>query len=291
MPTKEAIRRELDFSKNMADILDVMKQLAQSQFSVSKRIVSNTFAGLVVSFDRIFELALALPDKHPLIHAQCDKIGIIVTTSDQSFMGSLNSKITKKAKETAGNSPAMFLVCGRKGAMKFKFNHDPFVGFPAIKEGPSMLVLSTELANFIIKEVCEKRLGRVYVVSAESTSFTSQAIRATQLLPFSEIVKKREIFKAKKIEGNNLILAESQTQAFATFTARLWIRNALFFLFKNNKPAEYSALATQMEGSFDNVKKVIGKLNVLYKRARNEKVDASMREIFVSTMVTGGGGG
>ncbi len=289
MPTKEAIRRELDFSKNMADILDVMKQLAQSQFTVSKRIVTNTFAGMVVSFDRIFELSLGLPDKHPLVYSQCNTVGVVVTTSDQSFMGSLNSKITKVARETAGTNPVQYLVCGRKGAMKFKFNKDPYVGFAGIKEGPSMLTLSTELADYIIKEVCEKRLGRVYVVSAESSSFSSQLIRATQLLPLSEVVKKREIFKNKKLEGKNLIISESSTDHVARYMARLWMRNALFYLFKNNKPAEYSALASQMEGSFDSVKKVIGKLNVLYKRARNEKVDASMREIFVSTMVTGGG--
>jgi F0F1-type ATP synthase gamma subunit len=40
-----------------------------------------------------------------------------------------------------------------------------------------------------------------------------------------------------------------------------------------------------MEGSCDNVKKVIGKLNIAFKRARNDKIDANMREIFVSTMV------
>lgn len=290
MPTKEAIRRELDFSKNMAEILDIMKQLAQTQFTISKRIVSSTFGGLVLSFDPIFELSLALPEKHPLVYPQSDTTGVIVTTSDQSFMGALNSKIARQARSTVPQGQkAFYLVCGRKGSLKFKFNNDPYVGFPAIKEGPTMQTLATEIADYAIKEFREKRIGRLYAIATESNSFSSQVIRSVQLLPFSEIIKKRDIFKHKKTIGKNLICSESDTNAVAEFTAKLWLRNSLFYIFKNCKPAEYSALASQMEGSCDSVKKVIGKLSILFKRARNEKVDASMREIFVSTMVTGGG--
>lgn len=290
MPTKESIKRELDFSRNMSEILEVMKQMAQAQFTASKRVSVSTFGGLVVSFDRIFELMLAVPKTHPLIKSQSNVYGIIVCTSDQAFMGALNSKIAKKARQTAEEGgQCLYLPCGRKGALKFKFAKEPYVGFQAIKDSSGMKTLSTELADFAVKQFVEKRMGKLFVVSAESNSFGSQVVRATQLLPFEDLVKKYEIFKnKKKLEGQNLIISESESKPLAEFTARLWVRNALYYLFMNNKPAEFSALASQMEGSCESVKKVIGKLSTLYKRARNEKIDASMREIFVSTMVNTG---
>ena len=83
---------------------------------------------------------------------------------------------------------------------------------------------------------------------------------------------------------------ESEIKKIAEYAGRIWLYNSLIYLFRNNKPAEFGSLAMQMEGSCENVKKVISKLTIAYKRARNDKVDANMREIFVSTMVSAGSG-
>lgn len=285
MPTKESIKKDWDFSKNMAEILEVMKQLAQSQFAASKKVCASSFGGLIVSFDPVFEALMTLPETDVFIQNDIPDIGVVVTTSDQSFMGALNSKIVKGAKAVAPHSPCMYLVTGRKGTMKFKFNNDPFVGFPAIKEGPPIAALSREMTEYVIRQFRERKLGKLYVTSAFSTSFTNQSIRATQLLPFGDLIKDMDQVRARRQRGQ--IVQEAESKAIGEYTARLWVYNSLFYLFQNNKPAEYAALATQMEASHDSVKKVIGKLQIAYKRARNEKIDQGMREIFVSSMVAG----
>jgi ATP synthase F1 gamma subunit len=289
MPTKESIKRELDFAKNMAEILDVMKQLAQSQFTQAKKVCISTFNAHLVAFHPIFDALINFKDPNPFIHAESKRIGIIVTCSDQAFMGALNSKLVKAAKTLVAKVPKAdieFMVTGRKGARKFKFNNEPFTGFAAIKEGPRLKVLSKEVTKHCIGLVKEKQIGRLYMVSAFSKTFTTLEVRATQLLPFEEVIKKEKLIAIKK--NPKTIIPESELMRMTEYTANLWLYNSCAFLFQNNKPAEYGALATQMEGSHENVKKVISKLNIAYKRARNDKIDAGMREIFVSTMVAAG---
>lgn len=288
MPTKESIKRELDFARNMAEILDVMKQLAQSQFTQAKKICVSTFNAHLMAFYPVFEALMNFKEFNPLIRRQSPKIGVIVTCSDQAFMGALNSKLVKAAKVLVSKNPktdVQYFVTGRKGARKFKFNNDSFTGFSAIKEGPAMKTLSQEMTNHCVGLIKEKRIGRLYVVSALSRSFTHLEIRATQLMPFEEVIPMAKVAQIKK--SPRTIILETELKRVADYVANLWIYNSCFFLFQNNKPAEYGALAAQMEGSHENVKKVISKLNIAYKRARNDKIDANMREIFVSTMVAG----
>lgn len=287
MPTKESIKRELDFSKNMAEILDVMKQLAQSQFTQAKKVCLSAFNGHLVTFGPVFEAMANLQGKNPFMRAENDKMAIIVATSDQAFMGALNSKLAKTARNLAGEFPREFLVTGRKGARKFKFANDPFVPFNAIKEGPDLRKLCREVTNYVIQKVKEKEFGRVYIISAFSTSFSSLEIRATQLLPLEETIPDQRLLEIQAHRSS--FIMESDLSRVAEYAATLWTYHSLLYLFLNNKPAEYGALAMQMEGSHDNVKKVIGKLVIAYKRARNDKIDANMREIFVSTMVSAGG--
>lgn len=285
MPTKESIKREWEFAKNMGEILEVMKQLAQAQFAASKKVCVSTFGGLIVSFDPIFESLMMLRDPDVFIQNDIPEIGIIVTTSDQSFMGALNSKIVKSAKAVAPRNPCMYLVTGRKGTLKFKFNGDPFVGFPPIKEGPAIGALSRDVTDYVIRQFRERKLGKLFVTSAFSTSFTNQSIRATQLLPFSDLIQDMDQVRARRLRGK--LVQEAESKSIGEYAARLWVYNSLFYLFQNNKPAEYAALATQMEASHESIKKVIGKLQIAFKRARNEKIDQGMREIFVSSMVAG----
>ena len=269
----------------MAEILDIMKQLAQSQFTNSRKKVISLFDGTTKAFGPFFDMMLAARDPHPIISNTIEKKGIIVTTSDQSFMAALNSKLMKAAQEVAGKSPCEYILTGRKGVMKFKFNRLPHVGFPALKEGPMIREVAKQVAAYIVKQISENKLGKIFVVSASSASFSSQKIGPAQIFPFEDLAQNKKPFVEMRKRAE--LIQEGDTNALAVYAAKLWAENKLYHLFQGNKPAEFAALAMQMEGSFNNVKKVIGKLNIMYKRARNEKLDAGLREVFVSTMVIG----
>jgi len=271
----------------MAEILEVMKQMAQSRFTQSKRTLRSTFQDLILSFGPIFETLLGIKETHQLIHPISPVVGVVVTTSDQSFMGALNSKLVKAAKALVTGMPHIFFVTGRKGVSKMKFAREQFVGFPAIKEG-AIKGVAREVTQHVIQQVKERKIGRVVVVSSFSDTLSNQVIKPTLLLPFEDLVE--EDVKARiTAPGNQLnIFQETNTNTLCEYIASLWLYNSLFFLFQSNKPAEYGALAVQMEQNHESVKKVISKLIIAYRRARNEKIDAGMREIFVSTMVSGG---
>lgn len=285
MPSKEVIKRELDFTKNMFEILEVMKQLAQSQFTNRKKKIGARFTIKHIYYQAFFEMTMMVKSDNPFIRCQSDTAGVVVPTSDASFMGALNQKIFKGAKEVPG-SKKLSMVLGKKGLSKFKFNKMPFVPFPGFQD-TILYDLCHQLTSFIVELVLQKKMGRVYMIWMESPNFGRQVLNTTQLLPFQEIIQESEFYKNPNRRAN--IAVEGNFDATVETISRFWLLNRIMDMLTQSKAAEFSALAAQMEGSQESLKKVVGKLTSLYKRARNEKVDAGMREIFVATMVAGGG--
>lgn len=293
MPTKESIKKELDSVNNIYEILDVMKHMASSQYSRAKKTCEGVYIGMIETIHEDFidviesikleALEEETEEKDPFLVSSCPTVGLITVTSDQAFMGGLNTKIVKVARNCAekqGTAPVHFMITGRKGASKMKFNQLSFAPFPALKDGPAIRQVTDQVTEYVIQQFRERNMGRLYVIAAENISFTRQLIEPRQLLPFSEVFRRTD----PTVKGDDTYL-ESPMISLTSNLAGQWLGSVLYKIFLSAKAAEFGALATQMEGNLNSVRKVQKKLGTMYKRARNEKVDASMREIFVSTMV------
>jgi ATP synthase len=111
--------------------------------------------------------------RHPFLDPPSPPLGILVVTSDEGFLGGLNSAVIQKALAARGDQPAELMVVGERGKNYFRDVGAQFTHFPGVGEHvvPQRV---EELRDHIAAQVLRRKLGRVMVVYPRPRSFTLQ---------------------------------------------------------------------------------------------------------------------
>lgn len=182
MPTKIMIQQEKDFAANMAQLMEIMKGLALASYVKLKKAKEKRFEVFIHSFDGFFHISDLTKAKSPFIQTQCDTLGIMLVTSEESFMSGLNSKVVRMGLEMAGDKPCEFMVTGKKGGSRLKMEGKNFTVFPPLKE-KHFYSIAVQIKDHIVKQVKEKKIGRVFGVFADPVSFSLQRATTVRFLP------------------------------------------------------------------------------------------------------------
>ena len=281
MPTKTTIKADLEFNSIMKNLVEVLKGIAASQFASLKGLKKEKLAEFQNHFKGFFRMVDLTGSDHPLVSIQTQTIGIVVITSELGFMGALNEKLSAKALEVAGKSPAEFIVVGKKGAAKIKGQGKNVTVFPAIEES-KRYERALELKDYVMKEALEKRIGKVVLVYANPVSMTTQKIEALTLIPATELFEEKEKIV---IPPKQELCIESDIKDIMTYLVSVWMGHTFYETFFDSKLSEYAAQMMQLEGSLQYLDEQSGILKLAYNKKRAEDIDASMREIFSAILV------
>ena len=282
MPTKVTIQQEKDFAANMAQLMDIMKGLALSSYVKLKKAKESRFEGFITSFDRFFHIVDLTKAKSQFLNPTSKKMGVILVTSEESFMSGLNSKVTRLGLELAGNNPSEFMVTGKKGAGRLKSEEKEFTVFPALKP-KNFYSIAVQIKDHVVQRVKEDKMGPVVGVFADPVSFSLQRATAVHFLPAHDVYPKE--FNVD-VDPNDKIYRESKIDKIMDYLCEIWITNKLYTMFEDSKMAEFASQAMQLEGSLQNLGELNRKLRLQYVKKRGELIDSSLREVVTALMTT-----
>ena len=282
MPTKIAIQQEKDFAANMTQLMDIMKGLALASYVKLKKAKEKRFEEFIHSFDGFFHIVDLSKAKSPFIQTESETIGIVLVTSEESFMSGLNSKVVRLGLEMVGDKPCEFMVTGKKGGSRLKMEGKNFTTFPPLKE-KNFYPIAVQIKDHIAKKVKAKEIGSVIGIFADPVSFSTQRATAVHFLPAHDVYPKDYNADA---DPDDHIYQESKIDQMMDYLVEIWITNKLVMMFQDSKMAEFASQAMQLEGSLQNLGELNRKLRLQYVKKRGEGIDASLREVVTALMAT-----
>ena len=285
------LRRELRFNAEFLQLIQTLKNIAASQYHTMEREKAR-FAEFMEEFTGFFRVVDMVGVDNPLVRGGTDVLGIVLVTSDSGFMGGLNAGVIGAGFEAQGALPddrVRLVAIGEKGASKLSERGRTFHYFPGISQD-TRYEQALEIRDYLVKEVTERRMGRVTLVYPRPISFTQQTIETISLLPCGDLFDRASITAdtpapavGKGLLAEALkVVVESSFADMVAYLSGVWVASKLYEVFEDSKLAEFAARAMHLEESAQKLEKDHKRLKHQCFRAAHEMVDKSMRESFSS---------
>jgi F-type H+-transporting ATPase subunit gamma len=294
MPTLSTLKNELEFNTDLVALLEVMKGIAASRFqALQKR--KERFRKFADSFQSFFELIDFSQAEHPFSRASTKRVGIVMVTSDEGFMGGLNTHVINSGLAER-KSEAELMILGERGAAYLKGMNEKFIPFPGVTE-ENKYELALKLKDYIMEQSKSHKIGKVVLSYPVPVSFTFQKIEVVKLLPCAELFEKQKTEdrrqrtedRGQKTEdrGQNpeKVIIESSMDAIIEHLVGEWITQKLYEVFEDSKLSEFAARTINLEQSHQNLSQSREALRYKYFSAKHSFVDKGMRETFASQLL------
>ena len=267
------IKKDLDFNRNLAGLIDVLKEIAIFQYHVMEKKVG-VYNKI---FDILRELFESVPEniQHPFLNAVKGPPCVIAITSDAGLMGALNMQVMSCAIREVETSRAKLIIIGEKGKFYAQDSAIAFVAFEGIKD-ERRLEQAMQLRDYIINEGLNNRIGAVKVFYPYASSLIAQRIQALQILPMAKPKKEQAQFIEQEI------ILESLVDNIVTYLVYLFLGQEFYEIFGFSRLAEMAARFVHLEDSGHKLEDIEKQLRLQYFRQRHELIDRSMRELFAS---------
>ncbi|MFH1189721.1 MAG: F0F1 ATP synthase subunit gamma [Candidatus Omnitrophota bacterium] len=273
------IKEELLFNSEFMGLLEVMKNIAISQFqSLQKR--KKRFAQFIRYLDGFFQMMDIRKAPHRFINPRADKRAAVLITSDEGFMGDLNFQVVDGAIRKEGPEADELIVVGESGARYLGDHGKKFTAFRGAADAEGRRVLAAALRGHIVKGVNEDRFGRVTVHYPDPVSFMIQKVEALDLLPLSAI-----FLPDRKSAYYKPVIMESPVEGIIEYLAEEFIEQKLTELLEDSKLSEFAARASHLEKSGQELMDKQKFLSAQYFRAYHEIIDKNTRELFSSQLI------
>lgn len=278
MATLSSLKKEYDFNVELASVIDVMKGIAASQFQALQRR-KERFRKFLNSFSSFFQLIDFSNVKHPFGRLVTDRVGIIMITSDEGFMGGLNTHVINAALAQR-KTDAELIIVGDRGAAYLKGLGEQFTYFPGVAD-ENKYELAMKLRDYIMQQSKQAKFGMVFLSYPLPVSFTFQKVEVIKLLPCTELFERKE---ARTVSDEKVIV-ESHLEDIIEHLVAEWISEKLYEVFEDSKLSEFAARAINLEQSYQNVLQLRKIARYRFFQAKHTSVDRSMRETFASQLL------
>ncbi|MFA6216163.1 MAG: FoF1 ATP synthase subunit gamma [Candidatus Omnitrophota bacterium] len=273
------IKKDLDFNLNLYNLVEVLKEIAISQYRILERKLK-TFDLVFNHLGGIFDLLQAGGIKHPLLESSSRQPGVIALTSDAGLLGGLNMNVMTQAIKEAEKNNSKLLIIGEKGKIYASETNLSYVTFKGVKD-ETRLEQALELRDYVLNEEQSGKLGELKIVYPHALSIVAQQVKVLQLFPFS----KAEQFQKKTIalQATDLII-ESSLDGLLEYWMYLFLGQKFFQIFGISRLAELSARYSHLETSKTKIEQLNKELKIQYFRQRHELIDKNMRELFAARL-------
>lgn len=279
MPTIKELKEDLQFTAELIDLLEVMKNTAIFQFRAlqAKRERFEKFFKAVEGF---FPLIGGYGRGHVLMEPVSEKEAIIMVTSDEGFMGSLNSQVIAQAHQRKGFKDGELVIIGERGARYLKEVGRPFVPFKSAIDAKGRRSLASQLTSHILDGVKKARFGRVSISYPRSVSFMLQKVEVIEILPLLPAAETKE-------EGAEagVLIVESPIDGIIDYLGAELVRQRLVDVLEDSKLSEFAARAMHLESSSQELAEKKKKTRLQYFKAHHEMIDKSTRELFSAQII------
>ena len=287
MGTSKSFKEQLDFVTSMQKLIEALKDIDAVHFLAlqkEKNMHFEDFDNVVKDFVKLFAfVADAFGMTHPLLQAKSKTPGVIVFSSDASFMGKLNTELCRETTtfvEKLANPRTLLIVLGKKGLIRLKNLECKIISFPSISD-QNRYEEVVKLKEFVVDKRIKGEIGELYLVGPRSESFVKQTIDILKLLPPVDLFKERIELKMEKWQE---ISVESPFDNIMEALTDHWLITKLYDYAYESKLSQYSARTTHLEGSLDYLRGEIKRVSLQFRSAKRGEGDKAMQETFSSLM-------
>lgn len=281
MRPASALKQDLEVVRTLGDLIDVLKTTAIIQFRAFQR-KQKTNRNFFNEIEDCFRLLLTKKVVHPyLFDRQALPAAILVVTSDEGFLGELNTMLINTALDQKRQRQDEIIVMGERGARYLEDMLENFKFFPGISD--QMNYSEAESIRDYLIEGYHKRFGRVLIVYPEFISLASQKVSLFRLLPWSEVSYEKE----KAVSGSlatELLIEPDPYRVLETMIG-LWTAFKLQGIFWSSKQAEFAARIMHLEASTQEISQMTQKFSLEYFRQVHALKDKVIREISASKIL------
>jgi len=279
MAVLEKIKKDLEFNRELVDLIDVLKGIASSQFQMIKKR-RERFRLFIDSFDGFFRIVDLSRPHHAFTTAGAGKMGIIMITSDEGFMGGLNAQVINSALNYRKNNSAELIILGQKGAFYLKELGEKFTSFPGIG-GEIDYQMVLKLRDYIISRKLNGEIGKTVLFYPQLLSFAYREIKMANIFPCTELFERRK----DVIDGNKKVILESSLDKIIEYLVNTWITHRLYEIFEDSKLSEFTARIVSLEEKHQQLFKRSKTLKTRYFYALHRLIDRNIEEVFAAALL------
>lgn len=274
------LKQNLDFNKNLGELIEVMKLAATLQFNQfrANRQPSVDFISLFEStYGHIAENKTRNIFLESSTRDADSASAIILISSDEGFLGELNTILVNKLIEKR-HSDDTVIVIGEQGANYLRELNIDAVPFASITDKLEFKQIEA-LRDYVLERYVKGEVARVHVIYARFVNITSQQIESEDLLPLSA-----SFFpQSERKKGEFLI--EPDLDSVIEGWVKLWLFFKFYQIFWLSKLAEFAARIMHLEGSIQELNRINQRLKMEYFKYLHGLSDKTIREISASRLV------
>ena len=276
------LKQNMLFSKNLADIIEVLKMIASSEFrELSSRapkedqVTKELSAALRMLGSETKDTIFSKPN------TELPK-GVVMICSDEGFLGKVNSLVVTAGTKLGGPGGA-FVVLGDKGAKMLNDLNVKHTKFSSIQNDINYKT-AVELSDYLFGLFFEKKVGSVEIVFMKFISFIKHQVMSTKFLPYdfgSDVLNTEEELEEGSRKEADLII-EPDRRSVLESIVKLWLREEIYNIFWSAKLSEWSSRVMHLEASSRELEDQNKALRFRYFKAVHALNDKNIREVFAA---------
>ncbi len=279
MQSIQRIKEEMHLNVYMAELMEILKGIAVSEYwALLKK--QGRFKRFMDAFNGFLNILDFSSVDHPFAK-NTGKLAILMITSNEGFMGGLNTRVIETALAHPEADSAALIMVGEQGAARLEALKRPFKGFEGIVLDRSYDA-ARALRDHIVQEVQKGAFQRLIIYYPKSISFMVQRVEELRVLPCAELFQKKGKTAPEEVDG---LIVESSLHEMIQYLVETWIVQKFFEIFEESKLAEFSARTVHLEESFQLLQEKGKGIRFQYLRSWHELIDKGMRDIFSAQII------
>lgn len=270
------LKLDLQFNRNLGDLIEVMKLAATLQFN-QFRLKQEPSEDFVRLLEDILGVLFASGVKDGLLAPKENLPSLLLlVSSDEGFLGELNFLLVNKL--LSGRKQQDFIACsGQQGANYLREIQVDFSFFDSPGEKIETQALA-KIRDYLLRQYFDRKAGRIYVVYSRFTNITQQQAEFETLLPLPI---------TPGASGKRLahLLIEPDSQEVIKGWIKCWLDFRLYQIFWSSKLAEFAARVMHLEGSVQELGKINSHLRMEYFKYLHGLSDKSVRELTAARLL------
>ncbi len=285
MATLKDIRKRIQSVKNTKQITRSMKLVASAKLRKSQENILKARPYAYRIYLLLLHILKLAEAKHPLLLERAEKkIRLIIISGDRGLCGSFNSNIIKfaerfiKDKESSGIS--IFLdIMGKKAYDYFKTRRTVSFFYEHVLENPNYSNIAA-IAENILTSYIKEEFDAAYLVYNEFKSAIQQKVIVEKLIPIDTSIPEGMNYLLSLEHGEwNRYLFEPSKEEIINRIVPKHFKVQLFRAVLESVASEHGARMSAMDNATRNAEEMIGRLTLIYNKARQASITKELMEI------------
>jgi len=273
------IKKDMLYSRDMADIIDVLKIISSSEFrNLSVKFKKEDFFEKYIkdSFEMLRE---ALPGARDFSEKEELPEAFLLFCSDEGFLGEMNRLVIEAAIKR-DRKAKHFIVIGERGSKILSEEGIEFKFFPGTGNNITM-EKARDISGYIMELYMNGKIGSANAAYMKFISFTGHHLEVTKLLPPQETLGPDKTREKRYSET----LIEPDPDSVREYLIAASMESAIYDILWSSKLSEFSIRVMHLEQSLEELKKINTRLKFNYFKAVHSLNDRNIREIFAARAI------